>query len=224
MAAVIGVATMIFSPVSIGVAEGSSSVVSEGNSGSDSHSGFDENDIDFSSWGEDTSSRDSVSGFSAAPSLGIGVYVRMVFVLALIVAAIVLIFRFIKKSSGLMGVQDGDDTFLRLVSGVSLGANKSVQIVTLVDKAYLLGVSDNAVNLIGMVEDKELVNAMNLWSDKRNKTSKPRSFADVLDLFMPHGPRGGGRPEGDAYSSDRTQELVESLRAQSKRLEEGEIL
>ena len=74
------------------------------------------------------------------------------------------------------------------------------------------------------VEDKELVNAMNLWSDKRNKTSKPRSFADVLDLFMPHGPRGGGRPEGDAYSSDRTQELVESLRAQSKRLEEGEIL
>ena len=127
------------------------------------------------------------------------------------------------------GIQDGDDTFLRHVSGVSLGSNKSVQIVTLVDKAYILGVSENNVNLIGEVEDKELVNAMNLWSDKRNRTSKPRSFADVLDLFMPKGPRTGSQGEGESYSSGNAQALVDQalvdrLREQSKRFEESESL
>ncbi len=225
MAAVIGVATMIFLSQAVGAQAGSDTgkgvpVVSEENV----KSGFDESDIDFSSWGESGSSQEPGGSFSSAPSIGVGVYVRMVFVLAVVVAAIILIFRFIKKSSGLAGVQDGDDTFLRHVSGVSLGAGKSVQIVTLVDKAYLLGVSENNVNLIGEVEDKELVNAMNLWSDKRNKTSKPRSFADVLDLFMPKGPRAGSQGEGESYSSGSTQALMDRLREQSKRLEEGEGL
>lgn len=225
MAAVIGVATMIFLSQAVGAqsasdADGGVPVVSEGNG----KSGFDESDIDFSSWGEGSSSQDSAGNFPAAPSIGIGVYVRMVFVLAVVVAAIILIFRFIKKSSGLAGVQDGDDTFLRHVSGVPLGAGKSVQIVTLVDKAYILGVSENNVNLIGEVEDKELVNAMNLWSDKRNRTSKPRSFADVLDLFMSKGPRTGSQGEGKSYSSGSTQALVDSLREQSKRFGEGESL
>lgn len=222
MAAVIGVATMIFSPAMIGAAEGSVPVVSEENKGAGSHSGFDESDIDFSSWGVETSSQDSAGGVPSAPSLGVGVFVRMVLVLAIIVAVIVLIFRFIRKSAGLPGRQEDDDTFLRHVSGISLGPNKSVQIVTLVDKAYLLGVSESAVNLIGMVEDKELVNAMNLWSDKKNKTNKPRSFSDVLDLFMSKKSRGEGRRAEESYSSGRTQELVDSLRQQASRLEGGE--
>ncbi len=184
--------------------------------------GFDESDIDFSSWGGAAASSEGDGGLATAPSLGIGVYVRMVFVLALVVAAIVLIFRFIKKSSGLSGVQDPDETFLRHVSMVPLGQGKGVHIVTLIDKAYILGVSDSAVNLIGEVQDKELVNAMNLFADKRSRTSKPRSFADVLDLFMPRGPRSEGPAPASApggLSSSGAEELVEKLRQQSRRLE-----
>ena len=121
-----------------------------------------------------------------------------------------------------------DDTFLRHISGVSVGTNKSVQIVTLLDKAYLLGVSDSSVNLIAEVTDKELVGAMNLWSDKRNQVSKPRSFADVLDIFMPHGPRGdrtASRPAAsagdDLFSSANSMDLLDSLKRQASRLSES---
>ncbi len=184
---------------------------------------FSERDIDFSSWGA-SSSPDGAGTVSLSPSVGFGSYVKMLLVLALVVAVIILIFRYVKKISGLSAPLDGDDTFLRHVSGVSLGMNKSVQIVTLLDKAYILGVSDNSVNLIGEVEDKELVNAMNLWSDKRSRTAKPRSFSDVLDLFMSKGPRGGEKSAEETFSGGRMQELVDSIHEQNMRFEGGEDL
>ena len=78
-----------------------------------------------------------------------------------------------------------DDPFLRQVSSVSLGNGKSVQVVTLIDNAYILGVSDSSVNLIGELKDKELIEAMNLYADKKEKTKKARNFEDVLAIFMP---------------------------------------
>ena len=72
---------------------------------------------------------------------------------------------------------------------------------------------------------------MNLWSDKKNKTSKPRSFADVLDIFMPHGPRAEQAASQDAssrtsgntqnlFSSDNSRDLLASLQRQASRLNE----
>lgn len=239
MAAVIGVATMIFLTQALGaqsaaapteaVRAADADTVSGGAAQSQQQTAFGENDIDFSSWG--TAASGGTDPSAGTSSFGLGVYVRMLVVLAVIVAAIILLFRFFKRAAGMQGVQVDDDTFLRHISGVSVGANKSVQIVTLVDRAYLVGVSDSSVNLIAEIEDRELVNAMNLWSDKKNKTSKPRSFADVLDIFMPHGPRAEQAASQDAssrtsgntqnlFSSDNSRDLLASLQRQASRLNE----
>lgn len=238
MAAVFGVATMIFLAQALS-AQGSTAsteavlatdagVVSGDDVSEQSQSAFGEKDIDFTSWGTASPGETAGSAATASP-FGAGPYIRMLVVLAVIIIAIVLLFRFLKRATGMQGVQADDDTFLRHISGVSLGANKSVQIVTLVDKAYLLGVSDNAVNLIGEVEDHELVNAMNLWSDKKNKTTKPLSFSDVLDIFMPHGPRENRSASSNAanvqdtnlFSSSNSKDLLASLKRQADRLDEG---
>lgn len=113
---------------------------------------------------------------------GIFVFLRMILVLAIVVGAIYLAFRFFKKTVNPTGEKD---PFLRKVSSVPLAVGKSVQIVTLIDKAYMIGVSDNGVNLIDKIDDKELINAMNLYADKMDSTSKPKNFAEVLELFMP---------------------------------------
>ena len=110
----------------------------------------------------------------------------MILVLIVVIVILYAIFFFLKRTSKL---SNSDDPFLRRVSKISLEPGKSVQIVTLVDHAYMLGVSDNSVNLITEITDKELIDSMNLYSDKNQNIQKPRSFADVLDLFMPHGPR-----------------------------------
>ena len=134
--------------------------------------------LDFSDTGTAKTAQNDVSS--------VWLFVRMILVLIVVIVILYAIFFFLKRTSKLSNF---DDPFLRRVSKISLEPGKSVQIVTLVDHAYMLGVSDNSVNLITEITDKELIDSMNLYSDKNQNIQKPRSFADVLDLFMPHGPR-----------------------------------
>ena len=56
----------------------------------------------------------------------------------------------------------GDDPFLKNVANLPLAPNKTLYIVTLIDKAYLIGASDASLSLIAEITDKELIDAMNL--------------------------------------------------------------
>ena len=115
---------------------------------------------------------------------GIGIFVRMILVLGIIIAAIYFLFKFMRKSMGVEPVAE-DDVFLRKVSFINLGEGKSVQIVSLWNKAFILGVSDNSVSLIKEIDDKNLIDAMNRYADMNSNTKKPRSFEEILQLFMP---------------------------------------
>lgn len=125
------------------------------------------------------------SGTSSDLSTGstIWIFVKFILFLALFVAAIYGVLWYIKKRNNTV---KNDDEFLRRVSNLTLAPGKSVEIVTLIDKAYLLGVSDAGINLIAEVTNKELIDAMNVYSDKQANTKKSRSFAEVLNLFMPN--------------------------------------
>ncbi|MBO7638494.1 MAG: flagellar biosynthetic protein FliO, partial [Treponema sp.] len=106
----------------------------------------------------------------------------MILVLGIVLAIVLIIFKLMKRSTD---PGNSTDEFLRKVSSLTISPGKSVQIVTLIDKAYLLGVSDNSVNLITEIEDPELIQAMNLYADKNGRVERPKSFEDVLELFMP---------------------------------------
>lgn len=133
----------------------------------------------------DDSSQPS-SGSSVVPT--ILAFVKMLVVLLIVLACAYGVFFLMKRSSG---ASASSDPFLRKVSQVSLGAGKSVQIVTLLDNAYILGVTDNSVNMIAQISDKDIVDSMNVYADKNDRTSRPRTFADVLDIFMAKGPNSG---------------------------------
>jgi len=120
-----------------------------------------------------------------APS-GRGFLIKTIVVLLLVVVAIYFLMRFFKRKNN---VSKSDDDFMRRVSYLTLSPGKSVEIVTLLDHAYILGVTDSNINLLGEVEDKELIEAMNLNFDKKQNVKKPMNFSDVLDIFMPRGPR-----------------------------------
>lgn len=114
-------------------------------------------------------------------SSGVWIFIRMILVLALIIFLIWFIFKMIKKSAS--GKSD-EDPFLRKVASITLSPGKSVQIVTLIDKAFVLGVSDNSVNLISDINDVQLINALNLYADKTQNSQKPKNFGEMLGLFM----------------------------------------
>ena len=148
---------------------------------------------------------------------GLWVFVRMILVLGLVLGLIYLLYRFLKKNSY---IASDDDKFLRRAASISLGPGKSVQIVTLIDKAYLVGVSENSINLISEIDDKELINALNLYADKTQAASKPKNFSEILDLFMPGSSKKGA--EANAFDDGKSDRILNSLKHRTRTLGEGE--
>ncbi len=146
----------------------------------------------------------------------LGLFFKMVFALFVVVALAYLALRILKRTTKL---SNSDDPFLRHVSHLSLSSNRSVDVVTILDHAYILGVSDNAVNLVGEITDKELVDSMNLYADKNDNTKRPRSFNDILSIFMPNSNPNMKNQNIYGSSSFNASEL---LRRQRERLNENE--
>ncbi len=144
------------------------------------------------------------------------VFLRMVIVLAIVLAIVWIIFKLLQKSSG--GSSVSEDKFLRKVSSLTVSPGKSVQVVTLVDKAFLIGVSDNSINLISEITDPELISAMNLYADKNSTTSRPKNFSEVLEIFMP---KKGNGIKKNVFEDETSNQILDSLRKKSDRINRG---
>ena len=129
---------------------------------------------------EDSATYDFISDDLETPST-FALFFRMIIVLIIVVALIYLVFFFIKKKTNIV---KEDDDFLRRVAYLNIAPGKTIEVVTLIDKAYLIGVTDENISLLGEIDDKELIQAMNLNADKNKNIKKPTNFNDVLQMFM----------------------------------------
>ena len=111
----------------------------------------------------------------------VGMFVRMIVVLVIVIGLIYGVLWFIKKKTNVVKT---DDDYLRRAAWINIAPGKSVEVITLIDKAYLIGVTDENITLLGEIDDKELISAMNLNADKKNNTKKPSNFSEVLDMFL----------------------------------------
>lgn len=150
----------------------------------------------------------------------IGLFFKMVFALLIVLGLAYLAMRILKRTNKLSA---SDDPFLRHVSHLALASNRSVDVVTILDHAYILGVSDNAVNLVGEITDKELVDSMNLYADKNDNTKRPRSFNDILSIFMPNSNPNVKNKNVFGASSFNASELLRRQRERLNENDEGEV-
>lgn len=111
----------------------------------------------------------------------IGMFIRMIIVLIIVVGLIYGVLWFIKKKTNVIKT---DDEYLRRAAYINIAPGKSVEVITLIDKAYLIGVTEDNITMLGEIHDDELIKAMNLSADKKNNTKKTATFADVLDMFL----------------------------------------
>ena len=107
-------------------------------------------------------------------------FVRMILVLLVVVCCIYAVFYFVKKSTN---PANETDPFLKKVASITLSPGKSVQVITLQNHCYILGVSDSNVQLISELDDKDLIDAMNLEADKESSGSV-KDFASLLASAM----------------------------------------
>lgn len=139
--------------------------------------GFDENSIILSD--NFQSSTEKQNNEIKTPST-IGLLIRMIVVLVIVVALIYGVLWFIKKKTNIV---KNEDEFLRRAAYLNIAPGKTVEVITLIDKAYLIGVTEDNITMLGEIEDKELINAMNVNADKKQNIKKPLNFSEVLDIF-----------------------------------------
>jgi len=153
-------------------------------------------------FGEDNGENASPSRAAAGPS--IWTFVRMVLVLALAAAAVYGIVFFIKRSSR---KKDAEDPFLKVLANTHLGFNRYAHIVSVGDKAWLVGSSDGGVNLIGEIDDRDVINAMLLEDSTKSEQNQSR-FPDFLGMIR----RFGAQAERSAPSADDIRRRRERLK------------
>ena len=108
-----------------------------------------------------------------------GLFFRMILVLIIIVLLIYGFVWLLRKTSG---QKSKNDPYLKEVANLTFAPGKSVRVVTLKDKAFLIGVTESNINLISEVEDKDLIDAMNLNAEEK-PSDKPKDFASLLASF-----------------------------------------
>lgn len=129
-----------------------------------------------------------------------GGFIQLFLALLAVCILAYLVLKFLKKSSKFYGT---DDPYLKNVASINIAQGKSIHVITLGEKAYIVGVTDSAINKIGELEDKNLVNAMNLENDKRSSPKK--DFASMLSAFIPSIKNETNNPiDEDFFASQRT--------------------
>ena len=122
-------------------------------------------------------------------------------------------------NSGTRGIETPNDPYLKKVASLTLSPGKFVYVITLNSRAYLVGVSDNSVNLIAEIEDKELVDAMNLNAPQGADEKKPMDFSSILGKFVNTNGRNYASANKKTSGGFSTSSAVELLQNQRSRLQ-----
>lgn len=127
-----------------------------------------------------TAQQDEVA-LNEAPNT-IWVLVRIVVILLLVCVGIYGVIYLLKKSTG---ASAASDPYLRVVSQLPLAPGKSIQVVTIGTQAFIVGVSENGIQYLTELSDKELIDAMNLEADRNPREPIP-SFSSLFSRFFPN--------------------------------------
>lgn len=115
-----------------------------------------------------------------APSkvgLGIWDYLRMLFTLAFVLALLILVLKFLNKKSA----NYQQNSVVRNIGGISVGSQKSVQLLYIGDKLYIVGVGDD-VQLIKEITDPEEV--QQLMEQYQEKQAMSNATPYVMELLQ----------------------------------------
>lgn len=158
------------------------------------------------------SGQTDVPGSARGSAGGLWVFIRMILVLALVVVIIWFVLKIMRKNTPGAAT---NDPFLRNVATLALSPGKSVHVVTLIDRAYVLGVGEDSVTLLDTINgkdgspDQELVQDFNVYADRTDGVRRPGSFADILEIFM--GKKSSEERQGTAYDRS-TSRILDSLK------------
>jgi len=113
-------------------------------------------------------------GTSASTSI-MPYFLRMVFVLGLVLAAIYGLYALLRRSAR---AAPSTDTYLRVLASTNIATGRSLHVVSVGDAAWLVGATDSSIGLISEIKDKEVIDALALRAAEAPQT--PRKDFNIM--------------------------------------------
>lgn len=101
---------------------------------------------------------------------------KTLFVLGLLAAGFYMFVRFIQQKSG---IQLTGQSVVQVLSVVPLGPGKTLHVVDMAGKVFLLGVSENNINLLTEIKDKDEIDRIRLLSS-RSTPLEGKGFQEIV--------------------------------------------
>jgi flagellar protein FliO/FliZ len=111
------------------------------------------------------------------------------------------------------------ESALKVLASTHLGSNRFVHVVSLGEKAWLVGASDGGVDLIAEIEDKESIDALLLDESKRagEGGAGKIDFFSIMRKLGAGGRLAGSRGAGPSSSSNGSPSAI-GVRERRERL------
>ena len=168
----------------------------------------DETALTFGEQGE-TETADPVNGSS------VWTYVSAVLVLGLVVAAIYILFYFLKKASSVT-FRENDD--IKIIATRSLSNTKQLHIIEIGNEYSLIGAGENGITHLKEITDQDTLNQLRV-SASREQTGTRKGFQDILSSIIPGLSKSRNKDqENSNLSNTTTQESRTFLKTQQDRL------
>ena len=147
-------------------------------------------------------------------SFGVWDFLRMIFVLAVVVGLIYGVFYFIRKAGG---PRDDGFRFIRVLETRPLAGSRHLHLVEIGSQVLLVGSAENGVSMVSEVSDKETLDSIRLQASR----IPPRagSFAEALKTLFAKG-KGTAplRAEDASEAGEEPAASLDFMEKQKKRL------
>ena len=153
------------------------------------------------------------SSESASSSIGIFDYVKVLFALVLVIGVLVFILKFVNRKTSTYQ----QNSLMKNLGGLSLGAQKSAQLIQIGNRLYIVGVGDNITLLKEIDNEEEMNQLIAFYNNKQQEFSTTPYIKQLMDKFK--GKKEEGKVESTSFNELFNSKLKDLKKERSKELE-----
>lgn len=116
---------------------------------------------------------------SASLSMGPWEYIKILFSLIFVIALLIIVLRFLNKRN----VNYQQNALVRNIGGLSVGAQKSVQLLQIGNSVYVVGVGEEVQLLKEVTDPEEIEQLLAYYNDRQGAVSTTPYIAELLGKF-----------------------------------------
>ena len=118
---------------------------------------------------------------SASSSIGVFDYIKVLFALGLVIGLLIFILKLINRKN----VAYQQNSLMKNLGGISVGAQKSVQLLQIGNRLYILGIGED-ISLIREIEDREeMEQILSYYENKQQEITTVPFLSEILSKLKP---------------------------------------